>query len=121
MDETAKFNMIDENFICDVCGFDVKALGYSARDHCPNCLSGKHLDINPGDRACLCHGSLVPIAIEPGKKEDYKIVYVCRICKELKRNKTARDDNMDLIIKIMSNPKTLDDIKREWKKIESNQ
>lgn len=46
----AKFTMIDEDFTCDVCGSFVKALGYTARDHCPNCLCSKHVDINPPER-----------------------------------------------------------------------
>lgn len=56
--------MIDEDFICEVCKKEVKSLGYTARDHCPYCLSSKHVDINPGDRKCTCNGILKPIAIE---------------------------------------------------------
>lgn len=102
--EEAKFKMIDEDFICEVCQTDVKALGYTARDHCPNCLCSKHVDNNPGDRANECHGILKPIAIEPGKKDEYKIVYICEKCGTIKRNKIAKDDNFDLILEIMSNP-----------------
>ena len=105
MTETAKFTMIDEDFICEVCGEQVKALGYTARDHCQHCLSSKHVDNNPGDRANNCHGVLKPIAIEPAKKGNYKIVYSCETCSSIKRNITASDDNMDLIIKIMSTEK----------------
>lgn len=101
----AKFTMIDENFKCEVCGNEVKKLGYTARDHCPKCLSSKHLDNNPGDRKSNCHGILKPIAIETSKKDNYKIVYVCDKCGEIKKNKVASDDNMDLIIEIMSHPK----------------
>ena len=77
METKSKFTMIDEPFICDVCGREVKPLGYTARDHCPYCLSSKHVDINPGDRAEKCHGTLKPIAIEPSKKGTHKIVYKC--------------------------------------------
>lgn len=101
---TAKFTMIDEDFVCEVCHTKVKALGYTARDHCPKCLCSKHVDINPGDRACTCHGILKPVAIEKGKKDNYKIVYVCSSCGAIKKNKAANDDNLDLIIEIMSNP-----------------
>ena len=101
---SAKFTMIDENFKCVVCGKIVEKLGYSARDHCPYCLCSLHVDINPGDRACTCHGILKPVAIEKGKKDNYKIVYVCSSCGAIKKNKAANDDNLDLIIEIMSNP-----------------
>ena len=33
------FNEIDEPFVCEKCGFHVERLGYSCRDHCPNCYT----------------------------------------------------------------------------------
>ncbi len=102
--DKAKFTMLDEEFICEVCGKKVKPLGYTARNHCPYCLSSKHLDINPGDRACTCHGILKPIAIEPTKKDSYKIVFKCQKCGEIKRNRIATDDNYDRILELMANP-----------------
>lgn len=104
MEQQKRFKMVDEKFICEVCNKNVSALGYTARDHCPYCLSSKHVDINPGDRAAICHGILEPIGIENAKKGQYKIVYKCNKCGEVKRNIMAHDDNMDLIIKIMANP-----------------
>ena len=102
--DNKKFKMIDEDYICDVCGDEVKALGYTARDHCPNCLASKHVDINPGDRACECKGILEAIGIEKSKKDTLKIIYKCKSCGMIKRNKMATDDNYDLIIKLSSNP-----------------
>ena len=103
MNNTAKFTMIDEEFECDVCHKKVPVLGYTARDHCPFCLASKHVDVNPGDRACTCRGTLKAVAIDFAKKDTLKIVYRCEKCGVLKRNKTAKDDNMDLILQIMSN------------------
>lgn len=100
--DNKKFKMIDEGFICVVCGSDVKALNYTARDHCPNCLASRHVDINPGDRACQCKGVLIPIDIEKGKKETLKIVYKCNKCGMIKRNKMANDDNYEKILEVMS-------------------
>lgn len=102
-----RFNMIDEEFKCENCGEDVKPLGYTARDHCPHCLYSKHVDINPGDRECECRGLLEPIAIEKFK-DTYKIIYRCKKCRAIKKNIVANDDNMDLIIDIMSNPINID-------------
>lgn len=96
-----RFTMIDEDFICDVCGKEVLALGYTARDHCPFCLCSKHVDNNPGDRENNCKGILRPIGIDNSNK-GYKIVYKCDRCNTIKRNKVANDDNMDMIIKTMS-------------------
>ena len=94
-----KFNMIDENFICDNCKKEVKKLNYTARDHCPYCLYSKHVDINPGDRLNNCHGLLKPIGIEK-YKDSYKIIYRCNKCMQLHKNIIAKDDDMDMIIKI---------------------
>ena len=69
-----KFKMIDEDFICINCGYEVKKLGYTARDHCPNCLYSIHVDINPGDRENNCKGLLIPVGIEKFKNT-YKIIY----------------------------------------------
>ena len=94
-----KFNMMDENFICENCGENVSKSNYTARDHCPNCLYSKHVDINPGDRSNDCHGLLEPIGIEKFKNT-YKIIYKCKKCKKFHKNIMANDDNMDLIIEL---------------------
>ena len=69
-----KFNMLDEQFICENCGKKVEKLNYTARDHCPYCLFSKHVDILPGDRKNQCHGLLEPIDVEK-HKHTYKITY----------------------------------------------
>ena len=97
-----RFTMIDENFICENCHMEVGKLNYTARDHCPNCLYSKHLDILPGDRANTCHGLLEPIKIEKFK-DTYKIIYKCQKCNEIHKNVMAIDDNMDIIIKLSNN------------------
>lgn len=94
-----RFNMIDEEFICDNCGKTVSKSNYTARDHCPHCLYSKHVDINPGDRLNDCLGLLEPIGIEKFKNT-YKIIYKCEKCKKLHKNIMANDDNMDLIINL---------------------
>lgn len=94
-----RFNMIDEEFICEKCGKKVNKLNYTARDHCPFCLYSKHVDINPGDRMNTCGGLLKPIDIEKFK-DKYKIVYVCEKCGGLHRNISATDDDIDKIIEL---------------------
>ena len=98
--ETKRFLTRDEEFICENCGKKVSKLGYSSRDHCPYCLHSKHVDINPGDRAESCKGDLEPIGIEISNKKGYVIIYKCKKCGKIKKNKAAEDDNMDLIIKL---------------------
>ena len=100
----SKFTEIDEEFICEHCGKLVPKLEYSCRNHCPYCLYSKHVDINPGDRAEICHGILKPIGIELNSKKGYVIVFKCEKCGAIRKNKAAKDDNMYLIIKLSSNP-----------------
>ena len=95
-----RFTMIDEEFICENCNKKVEKLNYTARDHCPHCLYSKHLDINPGDRAEDCHGILEPIGLETSSKKGYVIVFKCKKCGAIRKNKAAEDDSMDEIIAI---------------------
>lgn len=97
----AKFTEIDEEFICENCGKKVDKLGYSCRNHCPHCLYSKHVDINPGDREETCRGLLEPIDIEINPKKGYVIVFKCKKCRAIRKNKIAEDDNMELIYKII--------------------
>lgn len=91
------FSKLDEEFICENCGKDVKKLNYTSRDHCPYCLHSKHVDINPGDRANTCKGLLAPIEIEKFKNT-YKIIYKCKKCDQIHKNVIATDDDFDKII-----------------------
>ena len=47
-----------DSFTCKVCGRLVVPTGAGSdhRNHCPNCLSSLHLDIEPGDREADCGG-----------------------------------------------------------------
>lgn len=91
--------MKDEKFVCENCHTDVSPLGYTARDHCPNCLYSKHVDINPGDRLNECRGLLIPIGIEK-YKNTYKIIYRCQKCHTIHKNIMANDDNYEKIINL---------------------
>lgn len=97
-----KFNMIDEEFICENCNKKIEKLNYTARDHCNYCLYSKHVDIMPGDRGNTCKGLLVPIGIEKFKNT-YKIIYKCQKCNQLHKNIVANDDNFDKIIELSKN------------------
>lgn len=94
-----KFKMIDENFICENCGYSVEKLNYTARDHCPSCLYSKHVDIMPGDRSNLCMGLMKPIGIEKFR-DTYKIIYKCSKCGNIHKNIMANDDNYEVIVKL---------------------
>ncbi len=91
----------DETFTCKVCGRLVvpNGAGSDHRNHCPNCLSSRHLDNEPGDRAADCGGVMEPIAVWVRKNGEWAIIHRCRICGALSSNRIAADDNP---IKLMS-------------------
>lgn len=100
--ETKRFQRNDSGFICRHCGADVSPLKVSSRDHCPVCLWSIHIDINPGDRACGCLGDLEPMTAYPDAKKGFVIVYKCRSCGEIRRCKSAPDDDSGLVIGLTS-------------------
>lgn len=93
------FIMKDEEFTCINCGKLVNKLNYTARDHCPFCLTSIHVDINPGDRLNTCHGLLIPVGVEKFK-DSYKIIYKCNKCGISHKNIMARDDDINKIIEL---------------------
>ena len=94
------FTKRDESFVCENCNVQVEKLGYTSRDHCPHCLCSKHVDNMPGDRSETCHGILRPIQVELDNKKGYVIIFKCKKCGMIRKNKVAKDDNMDLVIKL---------------------
>lgn len=95
-----QFTKRDEEFVCENCGKKVEKLGYTSRDHCNGCLCSKHVDKMPGDRQEECHGILRPIKVEISSKKGYVIIYKCDKCGEIRKNKSADDDNKELLIKL---------------------
>lgn len=94
-----KFQQNDNTFICCNCKKHVNKLGYTSRNHCPYCLYSLHVDLMPGDRACLCKGAMRPIGYIKINGKD-KILHRCMECGKEKNNIVARDDDVDRIIEL---------------------
>lgn len=92
--ETKRFQKRVEDFICEQCGVAVAGAGY--RNHCPECLTSKHVDVHPGDRAAACGGPMPVVDIHQ-KGEQLILVQKCVVCGHLRRNKVQADDNMETI------------------------
>ncbi len=95
--EEKQFQKLTENFICEHCGAEVIGDGYT--NHCPKCLWGKHVDVNPGDRAEDCQGRMKPIYIEK-KGDEYILTHRCEKCEFERKNKASPSDDFDEVIKI---------------------
>lgn len=105
-----KTHPCQESFTCQVCGRLVtpEGAGTEHRNHCPYCLSSKHLDIEPGDRAAGCGGIMEPIAVWVRKNGEWALIHRCRVCGTLSSNRVAADDNpvklLSLAMKPVSSP-----------------
>lgn len=91
----------DDTFICENCGNKVEKLEYTSRNHCPKCLHSKHVDNDPGDRLNNCKGVMEPIDVEINSKKGLVIVHRCKKCRQIKRNISAKDDDKEVIYKVM--------------------
>ena len=79
-------------FSCEHCGCPVLPLtNGSYRNHCPDCLHSKHLDVEPGDRLNDCRGLMAPVSVEWKSGKGWQIVHCCLKCGHTSRNKVARD------------------------------
>ncbi len=89
----------EEDFICKICGTEVKGTGYT--NHCPNCLWSLHVDEEvPGDRVSNCKGLMEPIRVEIESGE-YILIHKCQKCKKVIKNKTSQEDNFEETLKLL--------------------
>lgn len=95
-----------DSFTCKVCGRLVVpgGAGSEHRNHCPNCLSSRHLDNEPGDRAADCGGVMEPISVWVRKNGEWAVIHRCKICGALSSNRIAVDDNPMKLISLAMRP-----------------
>jgi hypothetical protein len=86
-----------ENFHCEKCGREVEGNGYT--NHCPECLTSKHVDINPGDRASTCGGMMDAVGFDQ-KNGEFRIKHLCSNCGFVRMNKVSPEDNFEELIKL---------------------
>ena len=100
--DSANFTHINDSFVCEYCSREVPKAASGCRNHCPFCLSSKHVDINPGDRANHCHGQLKAMNYFLDKKKGIVLEFKCLKCGEKTRNKACRSgavqDDYDAIL-----------------------
>ncbi len=97
------FIMRNESFICESCGKSVSPHPTgSARNHCPFCLTSKHVDAEfPGDRASNCNGMMRAIDLTEKKHKGTVILHQCEKCgKQLTNIPAPDDDVVSLAIRI---------------------
>jgi DNA-directed RNA polymerase subunit RPC12/RpoP len=90
-----------EDFTCLHCGARVRGSGYT--NHCPRCLWSRHVDVNPGDRAAECGGSMEPVAALY-QRGQIVVVHRCLACGRTRRNRSAADDDRAALLGLFGRP-----------------
>ena len=95
----------------------VQAWGTRHRNHCPLCLWSRHVDDEPGDRACACRSGMEPIGIEVRQDGEWAIIHRCSGCGKIGTNRVAGDDEertlLALALRPIANPAfPLDEFRR---------
>lgn len=82
-------------FICGKCGRGVipAESGTMNRNHCPECLWSRHVDVRTGDRGSVCRGMMEPIGIWVKGNEECSLIHRCEKCGFIRANRVAGDDN----------------------------
>ncbi len=78
-------------------------IGTTHRNHCPCCLSSKHVDDKtPGDRKSTCGATMPPIAVAIKKGGEFCIIQKCNGCAKININRIAGDDMNSTILSVIS-------------------
>ena len=73
------------------CGAFVTGDGYT--NHCPECLTSRHVDVNPGDRAANCGAAMPPVRTKQDGKKGMMILHRCEACGHEKWNRAGKGDD----------------------------
>jgi len=80
------------------------ALGTAHRNHCPNCLWSRHLDVSPGDRRAECGSKMEPAAVTVDRGGEWAIIHRCLGCGVLHANRVAGDDSLVVLMALAARP-----------------
>jgi hypothetical protein len=101
-------------FRCLNCSLEVTAehelSGVNNRNHCPNCLWSKHVDlVKAGDRKCTCNAGMKPIGLTVKKVAkkygdcscgELMIIHQCSGCGKISINRIAADDSAGVLLQL---------------------
>ncbi|MCA9322798.1 MAG: RNHCP domain-containing protein [Planctomycetes bacterium] len=95
-----RFQRVCENFECLDCGAEVRGNGYT--NHCPHCLTSRHVDRNPGDRAADCGAVMPAVRARRDGKKGFMVLHRCDHCGHEKWNRVAPEDSIDEISRLLA-------------------
>jgi len=93
-------------FICEKCGRSVVNAGSGTlnRNHCPECLWSRHMDLRTGDRMSVCRGMMEPIGIWVKGNGEWALIHRCEKCGFIRSNRIAGDDNHTGLMRLAAKP-----------------
>lgn len=97
--------VLNESFICVHCGRSVSgdAPGTRQRNHCPECLHSRHVDLAVGDRRSGCRGAMEPVAVWC-RSGEWVLIHRCEKCGFLRSNRIAGDDSEAALLELAAKP-----------------
>jgi hypothetical protein len=111
-----------EDFRCAYCRTHITTdpfiAGVKNRNHCPYCLSSKHVDQKKaGDRLSACKAEMKPIGLTlkkikkkygPQNQGELMLIHRCSGCGKISINRIAADDDADKILEVFERSNDLD-------------
>ncbi|MGH2618663.1 MAG: RNHCP domain-containing protein [Thermomicrobiales bacterium] len=71
------------------------------RNHCPICLTSRHVDLRrPGDRASPCRALMPAIGVAFRSNGEQMVVHRCNGCGIERQNRVAADDNAMALLRL---------------------
>ncbi len=110
-----KINNTSGDFVCLHCrsfvSVDAALSGVRNRNHCPYCLSSRHLDqFEAGDRLSACKARMKPVGLTfkrivkkyTGHEQgELMLVHLCEDCGKVSINRIAADDDDQMILAVL--------------------
>ncbi len=108
------------DFTCLHCGafvsVDAALSGVCNRNHCPYCLSSRHLDqFEAGDRLSACKARMRPIGLtfkrnvkKYAHQGELMLVHRCEDCDKVSINRIAADDDGEKLLAVLEQSTWLD-------------
>ncbi len=109
------------DFVCLVCktfvSTEIALSGVWNRNHCPYCLSSRHLDLYAaGDRLSACKAPMRPIALTQKRtakkyaqngQGELMLVHLCTECGQPSLNRIAADDDLESVYRVFQSSQGL--------------
>lgn len=101
-----KILISEQSFVCVSCGTTVEPAtsGTDNVNHCPHCLTSRHVDLKIGDRANRCRGTMVPVGLWVKESGEWSLIHRCSKCGFIRSNRLGPDDDPAQLLALAIKP-----------------